>query len=54
MEGIKLKEELCLERENLIWTLNVIRREPIFINEEIEFLKYKIKQLDSILSVLGD
>ena len=38
MEEINLKAELQEERENLIWTLNAIRNNPVFIDEEVSYL----------------
>ena len=51
MEEINLKAELQEERENLIWTLNAIRNNPVFIDEEYRALIYAVKQIDEILTV---
>lgn len=37
MEEINLKTELQEERENLIWTLNAIRNNPVFI-DDVQYL----------------
>lgn len=54
MEEINLKAELQEERENLIWTLNVIRNNSVFIDEEYRALFYAVKQIDEILTVLKE
>ena len=54
MEEINLKTELQEERENLIWTLNAIRNNPVFIDEEYRALIYAVKQIDKILTVLKE
>ena len=54
MEKINLKTELQEERENLIWTLNAIRNNPVFIDEEYRALIYAVKQIDEILTVLKE
>lgn len=51
MEEINLKTELQEERENLIWTLNAIRNNLVFIDEEYRALIYAVKQIDEILTV---
>lgn len=45
MEEINLKTELQEERENLIWTLNAIRNNPVFIDEEYRTLIYAVKHI---------
>lgn len=54
MEEINLKAELQEERENLIWTLNAIRNNSVFIDEEYRALIYAVKQIDKILTVLKE
>lgn len=54
MEEINLKAELQEERENLIWTLNAIRNNLVFIDEEYRALIYAVKQIDKILTVLKE
>lgn len=54
MEEINLKTELQEERENLIWTLNAIRNNSVFIDEEYRALIYAVKQINEILTVLKE
>lgn len=47
-------EELKKELNDLKKTRNIIASNPVFINEEINELDNKIRQLENILSVMKE
>ena len=54
MEEINLKAELQEEKKNLNRTLSIIRRDPVFIDEEVSYLINEIKRIDLLLEVLEE
>lgn len=51
---MEMKEQLENDLNSLRRTLKIIRSNPIFINEEVNWIELKIKELEDILSVLRD
>lgn len=47
-------EELKNDKKNLERTLNIIRREPVFINEEVSFLEKELEAIENLLKLLGE
>jgi len=47
-------QELKNDKNNLKHTLELIRRNPVFINEEVSELEKELEAIDNILLILGE
>lgn len=47
-------QELKKDKDNINHTLDLIRRNPVFINEEVAELETELKAIENILNIIGE